>query len=263
MVNLKNMVRASLMAAVAAGAVGGAAFGQSQTLNTMLNEAGNSTQQGAQTQTRIDQLDDQRTDIELEYRALLQQIESQRLFVEQQQVFIRSQENEVTSLEQQIERVDNIERDLAPMMREMVSDLEEFVNLDLPFQLEGEEGRLARIEGLYELVEDPAVSQAERYRVILNAYEIEASYGRSLVAYEETVIEGEAPINVDVLRFGRVAMVRKYPNGRLTMLSSGAGDWVDLPGSYLSNINRALRIAQEVTTPSVFLAPLPGPTVAQ
>jgi len=263
MVNLKNMVRASLMAAVAAGAVGGSAFAQTQTLNTMLNEAGQSTQAGANTQRQIDQLDDQRTDIELEYRALLQQIESQRLFVEQQQVFIRSQENEVTSLQQQIERVDNIERDLAPMMREMVASLEEFVNLDLPFQLEGEEGRLARIEGLYELVDDPNVSQAERYRVILNAYEIEASYGRSLVAYEETVLDGDAPVRVDVLRFGRLGMIRKYPDESLTMLVAGSSEWVDLPGSYLSNVNRALRIAQEVTTPSVFLAPLPGPSVAQ
>lgn len=263
MVNLKNMVRASLMAAVAAGAVGGAAMAQQQTLNTMLNEAGNGTQAGAQTQARIDTLDDQRTDIELEYRALLQQIESQRLFVEQQQVFIRSQENEVTSLEQQIERVDNIERDLAPMMREMVALLEEFVTGDLPFQLEGENGRLARIEGLYELVDDPNVSQAERYRVILNAYEIEASYGRSLVAYDETVMDGDSPVNVEVLRFGRVGMIRRYPNDRLEMLVAGADGWVDLPGGYLSNFNRALRIAQEVTTPSVFLAPLPGPSVAQ
>jgi hypothetical protein len=264
MVNLKNMVRASLMAAVAASAIGGVASAQSAQLNRTLDEAQASTTAGAQTQSRIDQLDDQRTDIELEYRALLQQIESQRLFVEQQEVFIRSQENEVTSLNQQIERVDNIERDLAPMMREMVAQLEEFVNLDLPFNLEGEDGRTARIERLYELVDDPNVSQAERYRVILNAYEIEASYGRSIVAQEETVLDGDSPVIVDVLRIGRTAMIRRYRgSNRLTMLVPGASDWVDLPGSYLNNINRAFRIAEEVTTPSVFLVPLPGPTVAQ
>ncbi len=260
MVNMKTLVRASLMAAVAATALGGAV--QAQQLDQTLQTARQSTTAGAQTQQRIDTLDDQRTDIELEYRALLEQIESQRLFVEQQQVFIRSQENEVTSLQQQIERVDNIERDLAPMMREMVVNLENFVNLDLPFRMEGENGRLARIEGLYELLDDPNISPAERYRVILNAYEIEASYGRSLNAYEEEILEDGIPVSVNVLQIGRVAAIRVYDDGRMTIRHSNSSDWESLPGSYEANVTRALRIAQEVTTPSVFLAPLPGPTVA-
>jgi hypothetical protein len=260
MVNLKNLVRASLMATVAAGAFGGAAVAQ---LDQTLNVARQNTTEGAQTQRRIDQLDDQRTDIELEYRALLEQIESQRLFVEQQEVFIRSQESEMGSLEDQIERVDGIQTDLAPMMREMVENLENFVSLDLPFRLEGENGRLARIEGLYELIDDPSVSPAERYRVILNAYDIEASYGRSLNAYDETVLEDGVPVNVKVLQIGRVAMIRQYDDGRMTIRHNNSSDWESLPGSYEANVTRAIRIAEEVTTPSVFLVPLPGPQVAQ
>ena len=261
MVNLKNLVRASLMATVAAGAFGGAAVAQ---LDQTLNVARQNTNEGAQTQRRIDQLDDQRTDIELEYRALLEQIESQRLFVEQQQVFIRSQENEVESLTSQIERVDDIQTDLAPMMREMVQTLEEFVNLDLPFRLEGENGRLARIEHLYELVDDPEISPAERYRVILNAYDIEASYGRSVTSYEDHIVdENNIPVEVTVLQIGRVAVIRQYPDKHMTMLHNGSSEWVDLPSSYEANVTRAIRIAQEVTTPSVFLTPLPGPQVAQ
>ncbi len=260
MVNLKNLVRASLMATVAAGAFGGAAVAQ---LNQTLEVARGDTANGAQTQSRIEQLDDQRTDIELEYRALLEQIESQRLFVEQQQVFLRSQENEIASLEQQIGRVDNIERDLAPMMREMVVLLEEFVNLDLPFRLEGEAGRQARIERLYELIDDPNISPAERYRVILNAYDIEASYGRGVNAYDEEVLEDGIPVQVKVLQIGRVAMIRKYPDNSMTILHNGSSDWEALPSSYEANVTRAIRIADEVTTPSIFLVPLPGPNVAQ
>ena len=99
MVNLKNLVRASLMATVAAGAFGGAAVAQ---LNQTLEVARGNTANGAQTQAQIDRLDDQRTDIELEFRALLEQIESQRLFVEQQRVFLRSQENEIASLQESL-----------------------------------------------------------------------------------------------------------------------------------------------------------------
>jgi len=260
MVNMKNTVRAVLMAAVAASAFGGAVHAQ---LDQAIANARTGTEAGARTQVRVDQLDDQRTDIELEYRTVLQQIESQALFVEQQRVFIRSQENELTSLEQQIARVDGIERDLAPMMREMVQGLENFINLDLPFQMEGEGGRLARIERLYTLIDNANVSPAERYRVILNAYEIESAYGRSLRTYDEEILEGGVPVVVKVLQIGRVAVIRQYPNGNLTMRHAGSTGWEDLSGGYASNVSKAIRIADEVTTPSVFLAPLPGPTDAR
>ena len=260
MVKFKNLVRASLMAAVAASAFGGVAQAQ---LNQTLQTAGQSTTAGAQTQQRIDQLDDQRTDIELEYRALLQQIESQRLFVEQQQVFIRSQENELTSLVQQIERVEGIEVALAPMMREMVQNLQEFIDLDLPFQLEGAAGRQARIDRLNELIDNPSISPAERYRVILNAYDIEASFGRSLRVYDETILQDNVPVLVTVLQIGRVAMIRKYPDRSMTIRHVNSSGWEDLAGSHSANVDKAIRIAQEVTTPSVFLVPLPGPTVTQ
>ena len=36
--------------------------------------------------------------------------------------------------------------------------------------------------------------------------------------------------------------------------------WRPVPSSMASNVQRAFRIANEVTTPEVFEAPLPGPT---
>ena len=66
-----------------------------------------------------------------------------------------------------------------------------------------------------------------------------------------------------VLQIGRVAMIRQYADGRMTILHNGIDDWQPLPSSYEANVTRAIRIAQEVTTPSIFLIPLPGPTVAQ
>jgi hypothetical protein len=261
MVNMKTLVRGSLLAAVAASALGGAV--QAQQLDRTISEARRSTTSGAQTQTRIDQLDDQRTDIELQYRALLEQIESQRLFVEQQQVFIRSQENEIASLQQQIERVENIERDLAPMMREMVQNLEEFVSLDLQFQMDGEGGRLARLERLYEVIDDPNIAPAERYRVILNAYEIEMAFGRNVRRYEEGVLEDGVPVTVTTLQIGRVAVIRKYPDGNMTILHPGSDGFQPLSGSHGPNVDRALRIAEGVAMPEIYEAPIPAASSAQ
>ena len=138
---MKNWVRTSLAAAIVAGAVGGAA--QAQQLNTALNVAQQSTQEGTATQQQIDTIDDERSNAELEYRALLQQVESQRLYVAQQQVFIQSQDNELDSLRLQIDSVGNIQRDIMPMLREMIENLENFIELDLPFQVDARMDEIA------------------------------------------------------------------------------------------------------------------------
>src|SRR5690606_1135349 len=84
-------------------------------------------------------------DMALAYRAVLQQMESQRLYLEQQRVFLRSQQNEIQSLQSQIDRVGNVGVDLIPMMREMVANLENFIQLDLPFDMQTRQDRIARL----------------------------------------------------------------------------------------------------------------------
>jgi len=252
---MKDWVRTSLAATFMAGAVMGVA--QAQQLNTALNVGQQSTTEGASTQQQIDDIDDQRTDAELQYRALLQQVQSQELYVAQQQVFIQSQQNELDSLRLQIDSVGNIQRDIMPMLREMIENLENFIELDLPFQ---RDMRLDRIANLYRDVDDPEISPAEKYRVILNAFEIEASYGRGLRTYEEVVSEDEDgnQVKIAYLQIGRVALIRQNTDDSLDLFYRGAEDWVGVPSSSTNNVQRAFRIAREVTTPEVFLVPLPG-----
>lgn len=253
MANLNQWLRTSVAAAVLSVGVAGVADAQIQ---QALSTGAQSTQDGASTQSQIDTLDDQRTDAELEYRALLQQIESQRLYVAQQEVFIQSQTNEIDSLQLQIDSVGNIQRDLVPMLREMADNLREFIELDLPFQ---QDERLAQIDDLYDLIDDPEVTAAEKYRVILNRYEIEASYGRGLRVYsEQDTAEDGSPETYDYLQVGRTVLIRENPDESLSMLYRDASDWVDVPGSYTNDVQRAFRIAREVTTPDVFTVPLPG-----
>ncbi|MBI1236648.1 MAG: DUF3450 family protein [Alphaproteobacteria bacterium] len=251
MANLNKWLRTSVAAAVFSVGVAGIADAQ---LQTALSTGAQSTQDGASTQSQIDQIDDERTNAELEYRALLQQIESQELYVAQQEVFLQSQANELDSLQLQIDSVGNIQRDLIPMLREMVDNLRQFVELDLPFQ---QDARLERVDDLYDLIDDPEVSAAEKYRVILNRYDIEASYGRGLRVYEDTTTIDGTDVTQAVLQVGRVALIRDT-QGSLDMLYRGASDWVPVPASYNNDVQRAFRIAREVTTPEVFTVPLPG-----
>ncbi len=253
--NLKG-IRTTLAAGITAlVCVGGA---QAQ-LDQALQVARQSTQQGAQAQEQINQLADDADNAERQYLALQEQIQGQEVYLEQQRVFLRSQENELTSLQSQLERVGGIERDLAPMLLEMYVRLEAFVDQDLPFQIESRRERLAEIE---EALGDAAIPPAEKYRVLLNAYEAEAAAGRSLRAYSQEVMVDGVPQQADILQVGRVALIRRVGGG-VEMLTKANPEWRPVPGGMSANVDRAFRIANEVTTPEVFVAPVPGPETAQ
>ena len=253
MSKLSFLLRAGLVGAVAGMAAGGAANAQ---LERAVQVAQQSTEAGQQSQDRVEQLDDSRTDLAREYRAVLQQIESQRLFVDQQRVFLRSQQNEIESLQSQIGRVENVKVELLPMMREMVDNLANFVELDLPFNMVE---RQERIQRLYDNLDDADVSVAERYRVILNAYEIEASYGRGINAYEGPLTEGGEDV-VDFLRIGRLMLIYSRKDAdQYGYWDRESGSWQPLPGDYGLELSKAFRIARNAAAPEILLAPVPGP----
>jgi len=254
MSNTTNWIRTSLAAGAVAALVAGTGHAQ---LDEALRVAAQSTEAGAQAQSQIDDIATDADNLEREYLALAQQIEDQRVFVEQQRVFLQSQENEITELQRQLERVATIERDLTPMLLEMYVALEEFIAQDLPFQMDLREDRLANIE---QTLGDSQISAAEKYRLILNAFDIEASYGRSLRSYTETFDVDGTPQQAKILQLGRVALIRKFENdGSMDMLTKDSPEWRPVPGGMANFVDRAIRIAEEVTTPEVFVTPLPGP----
>lgn len=245
--------RTTLAAGAAALVAAGAAHAQ---LDRAIDVARQSTQDGARAQAQIDDLASAADNAEREYLAVSEQIESQEVFIEQQQVFLQSQQNELNALNSQLERVGDIERDLAPMLLEMFNGLEDFIQADLPFQTDM---RVERLDRIRRDLGDASISPAEQYRVLLNAYEIESSYGRSLRVYSEEVLVDGVPEEANILQIGRVALIRSI-NGNNEIMTYDNRTWRPVPGGMTANVQRAFRIANEVTTPDIFVAPLPGPT---
>lgn len=231
-------------------------------LDRALKESENATSEQRASQQRVDELQEAAGDLFREYRATLQRIDSQKLFVAQQEVFLRSQAAEIDDLKRQIEEVDDVTKSLIPMQREMIDRLEEFISLDLPFKLDE---RQARVKRLRELIDRPDVDWSEKYRKIIEAYEIEAQYGRGMRHFEGKVNPDEPDgKTVDFLLIGRVAYIyAAQDESEMGIWESASKSWKRLPDSYRLNIRGAIRIAKEVTTPDVIIAPVPGPTVAE
>jgi len=187
-------------------------------LNETVNEAERSTAAAAASQARIDGLADQRGDLFREYRATLQRIDAQQLFVDQKKVFLASQTNEITDLERQIAEVEDVLRNLLPMQYEMIENLQAFLDVDIPFLRDERAERVARLTGY---MNNPAIAPAERYRLIVEAYEIEADYGRFLRTWSGPLIRDplsdeppdESVKTVDYLLIGRVAFLYAAQDG--------------------------------------------------
>ncbi|PHS27804.1 MAG: hypothetical protein COA84_03320 [Robiginitomaculum sp.] len=256
MTKLKILTRVSV-ATLAVATFGVAAQAQ---LSSAIKTAERSTAAGAAAQARIDRIDDQVGDVVREYRAALQEKETVALNVEQQKIFLKSQENEIDSLRSQIERVGVIQAQLLPMMLRMIGALEAFVADDVPFQMEERDVRITKLK---DLASDYNQSPAELYRQIMNAYQIELSYGNQTTSYSENVLIDGEPRKVEFLRIGRVALIYTDSNQKMHIYNKATGVYDDLPDSFKLDVQSATRIALEQKTPEVFPAPLPGATKVQ
>ncbi len=242
--------RAAIAAVLALG-IGTAAHAQ---LRPALDRGAQATREAEQAQNRINQLDDERSDLVREYRTILQRTDAAELFARQQEKVVESQRREIESLNDQLGRVDEITAQMIPMMLDMISDLKMFVAADLPFK---QSERQDRLNGLDAALEDPQVPPAEAYRLIVQAYQAEMEYGNTVDTWEEVLEVDGQETTVDMFQYGRVALVYVTPDRRRAARWSRSDNaWVDLPGGYIDDIAEAIRVAEGKTQQTVLFAPV-------
>lgn len=166
---------------------------------------------------------------------------------------LRSQQSKITSLEQQMAGLDATAVDVQPLLQRMFNELNDFIKKDVPF-LASE--RTNRMERLGELMANTQATSSEKFRRLMEAYQIEMEFGRSMSAYKETMQDGR---EAEFVRVGRVTLLYRTTDGA----ESGYWDnqqksWVADPGS-ASKIEEALRIAREEIAADLITVPVPAP----
>ena len=104
------------------------------------------------------------------------------------------------------------------------------------------------------------VSVAEKFRKVMEAFQIENDYGRTIEAYIDALEIDGATRQVDFLRIGRIALLYQTADGKM----SGAWDqrnrrWVPLGNEYKNAIRQGLRIAKKQVAPDLVLLPVGTP----
>lgn len=232
----------------------GASLTADAQLRPALEVGEQATRAAEQAQARINQLDDERSDLVREFRTIVQRKDAAQLFARQQEKVVESQTREIESLTDQLGRIDEITAVMIPMMLDMIDDLEAFIAADLPFRIEE---RSERIENLKEVMTRADVVPAEQYRLIIDAYQRELEVGNTIDTWtEEVEIDGRLT-DVDVFRYGRVSLVYLSPNSRnAARWDRGTRSWVPLEAQYRGDIRTAIRYAKELIQPVILSAPV-------
>jgi len=220
----------------------------------ILDERSESNDESATVQKQIDELSDQTDELSAKYRTALTQIDSIRIYNHQLRGLISSQQEELTSLQDQLDRVEVVGRSVTPLMLRMIDALDATVSLDMPYLMDE---RTERIANLQKLMTRANVTNAEKFRVIMEAYQTENEYGRTIEAYRSTLKRGDREIKVDFLRFGRIALVYQTLDGmEAGVWNQAEKTWEPLDASYRTAIREGLRIARKQAAPDLIRLPL-------
>lgn len=197
----------------------------------------------SQSQVKIDSIQEQTQDIVIEYRAVVDETEINKVYNDHVAKLVAAQNEEIKSLEGQIAEIENTKRNVVPLMYRMIDMLDQFVNADIPIKLDR---RLARVEKLRALMINPKVSTSEKYRQVLEAYEIEKDYGSAVVAWQGTEVFDGKEVSADFVHVGRIALVAQSKDLKNAWVwNNTTRAWEKLGDEYLSDITLTIRMARK------------------
>ena len=214
-------------------------------------------------QVKVDRIADQTDGLLQEFKQVNKQIESLRVYNAQLERQVSSQKQMMSELEMSIANATVIERGISPLMLNMIDALEDFIELDLPFK---KELRLQAIEDLSVNVDSARFSAAEKFRQILEVYDIESEYSQSIETYRDMIDinANGSEVEVDVLRVGRIVLAYQTKDkGQTGAWNKETGSWKTLGSEYRRPIDDAIRIAQKIKTQDVIEMPLTAPEIAR
>jgi hypothetical protein len=215
-------------------------------------EVGRDNQQlSAKSQSLIDSTERQTDKIVNEWKAVSKQVEGLKLYNAQKRIQIQAQLDLMDKLDEQLVQVVVMQRQIPPLAQKMLDSLESFISLDTPFR---KEERQNRIDLVRSSLAKPKVTASEQVRQVLEAYNIEAEYGRKIDTYESTLNDGTV---VNILVIGRIGMFYQTKDEQSSgRWNNETGQWDELPGSYRNPIRDGIRMAKKLAPTDMLMMPI-------
>lgn len=244
-------------------AVGTLAFNitlYAQTVDSVLQQSSANTAELKVAQQKINGIAEQTDKLLQQYKVVNKQIEGLKVYNAQQELQIADQEKNLALLEESIANAATMERDIAPLVVSMIDALGQFVELDLPFNLEERRERVAKLQ---DNLGRSNLSSAEKFRQVLETYKIELDYGNNIEAYTQTVAIDGAEQDVNIFRVGRIAlMYQTKDQSQSAVWNTASASWEALSSDWNSDISEGIKIAKKQSPINIMNIPVAAPQEA-
>ncbi len=228
--------------------------GYADKLESSLSVQKKSIETSQLSQKKVNNLADKTQELAAEYRSTLHKINSLKIYNTQLDKVIESQKTEILSLNKQIEDIDVTQKEIVPLVVKMLNTLETFIQLDTPFLMDE---RTKRIQELRKMMDRADVTVSEKYRRVIEAYQIETEYGRTIEAYESGLPASQNSRTVELLRIGRLGLFYLSLDGNeVGFWDKKSKKWIQLDSSYQRSISDGIRIARKQAAPGLLSLPV-------
>jgi hypothetical protein len=247
-----------LAACVAGGALGVAASTSAQSLEAIMEVGKQRTAEAKASQAKIDRLADETRDLLSDYKTVMKQIDGLKVYNARLERQIANQNARIADIDASILEAAVIQRQIPPLVTRMLDGLEQFIALDMPFDIDT---RMGNIEAVRSNLDRSDVTSAEAFRQVLELYSIELQYGRGMEAYKDTIELNGSEREVDILRIGRIALVYQTTDGAETgAWNKNSKSWETLSaGDYAAAVRKGVRIAEKTATIELMNMPIAAP----
>jgi hypothetical protein len=219
------------------------------TMENVLEVGRENQQLSAASQSRIDSTERQTDKIVNEYKVVAKQVEGLKLYNEQKRIQIKAQLELMDKLDDQLDQVVVMQRQIPPLAQRMLESLENFINLDTPFRIEERQNRIDLVRAS---LAKPKVTASEQVRQVLEAYNIEAEYGRKIDSYEATV-EGKV---VNILVVGRIGMFYQTKDETETGVWNNDSQSWEIINGYRRPVRDGIRMAKKLAPTDMLTIPV-------
>jgi len=194
-------------------------------------------------QKKINHIYDQTQDLLAEYRNVVDEGDVLRGYNDHVQRMVNDQKSNIASLQKQIDYVDTIKQGVVPLMYKMINTLAKFVDLDIPVNIAA---RKERVEHLRFIMNNSNVTTSEQFRLVLEAYEIEANYGTIFAAYQGELDLGDRTITADFVHMGRISFLAESLDLKHAWVwNNNTRGWEELDESYIKGVTDTVRMARK------------------
>jgi len=207
-----------------------------------------------QSQERINSTVEGTRSLEDQYRAINKEIDGLKVYNRLMNAQVQGQLATLDDIGLSMDQVDVINRQIFPLMERMIDGLDQSVKVDVPFLMDE---RTGRVDNLKDIMSRSDVSVAEKFRKVMEAYQIENEYGTTIEDYKQTLtLEGEGTRAFNMLRIGRIGLYFQSDDTRITgRWDNSNREWV-IDNSARNEVRKGLRVARQLIAPELINIPV-------